>query len=114
MLDRGTLIVSVCVVVMTVGQILFKLVAVNYNRLGILFDWRVLGVLAIAGILYVTSTGLWVWALRSMELSNAYPLFALGFVLVPIASAALFGETLTLRYAAGVGLIVAGVILTSR
>ena len=113
MLDRGKLIVAACVVVMTVGQVLFKQVAINYNRLGVLLDWRVIGVLAIAGVLYVTSTGLWVWALRSVELSKAYPLFALGFVLVPIASAFLFGEALTLKCGIGVALIVAGVVLTS-
>jgi drug/metabolite transporter (DMT)-like permease len=113
MLDRGRLIILACVVVMTVGQVLFKQVAENYNRVGSLFDWGVLGILVIAGILYVTSTGLWVWALRSVEISKAYPYFALGFVFVPLLGSWLFGEVLNLKYGLGVVLIIAGVILTS-
>ncbi len=113
MIDRGRLIIVACVIVMTIGQILFKLVAINYNKTEDFFHWNVLGVLMIAGILYVTSTGLWVWALRFVEISKAYPYFALGFVFVPLLGAWLFGEVLTLRYGVGVVLIVAGVAMTS-
>lgn len=113
MLDRGRLIIFACVVVMTIGQILFKQVAVNYNKSGNILDWGVLGVLVIAGTLYVTSTGLWVWALRYIEISKAYPYFALGFVFVPLFGAWMFGEMLSLRYAIGVALIIAGVVMTT-
>ncbi len=104
-------IIIACVLIMTIGQVLFKQAAINFNKAGTALDWRVLSVLGIAGILYVTSTGLWVWALRSTEISKAYPFFALGFVLVPLMGAWLFGETLTLRYGIGVILIITGVIL---
>jgi drug/metabolite transporter (DMT)-like permease len=113
MFDRGKLIIVACVIVMTIGQVLFKQVAVNYNRTQNLLNWGVLGILIIAGILYLTSTGLWVWALRSVEISKAYPYFALGFALVPLFGAFMFGEVLTLRYGLGVLLIVAGVVITS-
>lgn len=113
MLDRGRLIILACVIVMTIGQILFKLVAANYNKTGAIFTWGVLGVLVVAGVLYLTSTGLWVWALRSVEISKAYPYFALGFVFVPVLGAWMFGEVLSLRYGLGVILIIAGVIMTS-
>lgn len=106
-------VVVLCVVIMAVGQVLFKQVAVNYNLSGQLSDPKVFGVLAVAGVLYVLSTGLWVWALRHVELSRAYPAFALGFVLVPLAGAWLFGETLSLRFFLGLVLIVVGVVLTS-
>lgn len=113
MLDRGKLIIIACVVVMTIGQILFKQAAVNYNKTSNIFDWGVFGILLIAGILYFSSTGLWVWALRSMDISKAYPYFALGFVFVPLLGAWWFDEVLNLKYAIGVSLIVLGVILTS-
>lgn len=113
MFSRGNLIILACVVIMTVGQILFKQVAVNYNRVGVVADWSVLGILLLAATMYAASTGLWVWALRTMELSKAYPYFALGFVLVPLFGAWMFNEVLTGRYVVGVALIVAGVILTS-
>ena len=113
MSDRGKLLVIACVVLMTIGQVLFKQVALNYNKTENLFEWSVAGILVIAGILYVTSSGLWVWALRYLELSKAYPFFALAFVFVPLMGVWFFGETLSLRYAIGVALIICGVVLTS-
>ena len=112
-MEAGRLIIIICVVIMTAGQVLFKQVAINYNNSGSLLDFRVFGILFVAGALYVTSTGLWVWALRSMEISKAYPYFALGFVFVPLVSSWMFGEVLNLRYGFGVLLIIAGVIMTS-
>jgi drug/metabolite transporter (DMT)-like permease len=107
------MIILACVIVMTIGQILFKQVAINYNKAGTILDWGVVGLLVIAGSLYVTSTGLWVWALRSVDISKAYPYFALGFVFIPLMGAWMFGEVLSLRYGLGVLLIIAGVVLTS-
>ena len=112
-MDRGRWIILACVVVMTIGQVLFKQVAINYNKVGTIYNFSVLGILAVAGALYVTSSGLWVWALRYVEISKAYPYFALGFVFVPLLGAWMFGEVLTLRYGLGVLLIVAGVAMTS-
>lgn len=112
MIDRGNWIILACVAVMTIGQVLFKQAAINYNKVGIIFDISVLGILVVAGALYITSSGLWVWALRYVEISKAYPYFALGFVFVPLLGAWMFGETLTLRYVFGVLLIVAGVAMT--
>jgi drug/metabolite transporter (DMT)-like permease len=112
-MDRWKLIIMACVVVMTLGQVLFKQVAINYNKVGNLFDISVVGLLLVAGSMYVASTGLWVWALRSVEISKAYPYFSLGFVFVPLLGALLFGEVLTLRYGLGMLLIVIGVSLTS-
>lgn len=110
--DRGRLIILACVCVMTIGQVLFKQVAINYNKVGSILDISVIGVLAIAGVMYVASSGLWVWALRYAEISKAYPYFALGFVFVPLLGAWMFGEVLTARYGIGVLLIVAGVALS--
>lgn len=113
MSNRAGWIILACVVVMTIGQVMFKQVAINYNKVGTIFDISVIGILAVAGAMYVTSSGLWVWALRYVEISKAYPYFALGFVFVPLLGAWIFGETLTLRYGLGVLLIVAGVAMTS-
>jgi drug/metabolite transporter (DMT)-like permease len=112
-MDQGRVLVLICVIVMTIGQILFKQVAVNYNKTGNLFDLRVLGILLVACVLYAISTGLWVWALRSVEISKAYPYFALGFVFVPLLGALFFGEALSIRYGVGIIMIVTGVIMTT-
>jgi drug/metabolite transporter (DMT)-like permease len=113
MTSHAQWIILACVVVMTIGQVLFKQVAVNYNKVGNFFDISVLGLLLIAGSMYVASSGLWVWALRSVEISKAYPYFALGFVFVPLLGAWIFHEALTLRYGLGVLFIVIGVAMTS-
>lgn len=113
MIDRGGWIIVACVVVMTIGQVLFKQVAINYNKVGTIYDISVIGILVVAGAMYITSSGLWVWALRYVEISKAYPYFALGFVFVPLLGAWMFGEVLTFRYGLGVLLIVAGVAMTS-
>lgn len=113
MINCAEWIILACVVVMTIGQVLFKQVAINYNKYGNIFDISVFGLLVIAGSLYVTSSGLWVWALRSVEISKAYPYFALGFVFVPMLGAWLFNEELTIRYGLGVLFIVIGVAITS-
>ena len=55
MMDRGRWIILACVVVMTIGQVLFKQVAINYNKVGTIYNFSVLGILAVAGALYVTS-----------------------------------------------------------
>lgn len=112
-MDQGRLLVLICVIVMTIGQIIFKQVAINYNQTGIFFDKSVIGILLIACFLYAISTGLWVWALRSMDISKAYPFFALGFVFVPILGALFFGETLSIKYGIGIVMIVTGVIMTT-
>ena len=106
-------IVAFCVLVMAVGQILFKQVAVYYNAAQTWWDFRVLATLSVAGVLYVASTGLWIWALRKVEISKAYPFFALGVILVPVAGAWIFGEQLSTRDLVGALLIVVGVALTS-
>ncbi len=105
------LYILTCVFILAIGQVLFKQVAVNYNRTGALFTFNVLGILLIAGVLYIAATGLWVWTLRSVAISRAYPFFAFGFVLVPLLGAWLFGETLTLKYGAGIILIISGIIV---
>lgn len=111
--SRWGWIVLICVVVMAIGQILFKQVAINYNKLGVISHISVAGLLFLAGVLYLCSTGLWVWALRFIEISKAYPYFAVGFILVPLLGAIFFGEALNMRYGIGVLLIMTGVVLTN-
>jgi drug/metabolite transporter (DMT)-like permease len=53
----------------------------------------------------------WMAALTELELSRAYPLMSLSFVLVLALSVWLLGEPLTAGKAAGIALIVAGTIV---
>jgi drug/metabolite transporter (DMT)-like permease len=53
----------------------------------------------------------WMAALTELELSRAYPLMSLSFVLVLALSVWLLGEPLTLGKVAGIALIVAGTVV---
>lgn len=66
----------------------------------------------IAGLVcFLTSMLLWVKVLSTAELSTAYPLVSLGYVLVAALSWVLLGERLGLRQALAIGIIVFGVFL---
>lgn len=104
----------VCVLAIAGGQILFKRVGIEVEHAGTWQAPRVLLMALLAFAVYGASTLLWIHVLRSEALSRVYPLMALSFVLVPLASARVFGDTLSAPYVAGVALIVAGVVLITR
>ena len=56
----------------------------------------------------------WTLALTKFELSYAYPFMSLSFIFVPLISALLFKEPLTLANMIGIALIVSGVIVGYR
>lgn len=66
----------------------------------------------IALLLYGTATLLWVYLLRTVPLSKAYPFVALGFIAIPALAYFIFGEKLNISYMFGTGLIVFGIFLT--
>jgi len=106
--------VLACVCGIATGQILFKLTASSLAGLDqpwkIIFSPTLITALAIYGI----ATIAWIWQLREIPLSQAYPFMALSFVLVPLASLLFLGETVSLRYWIGTACIVGGIILTVR
>jgi len=56
----------------------------------------------------------WMAAMTRFELSYAYPLMSLSFVLVLALSAAFFHDAITASKVIGIALIVAGIIIGSR
>jgi uncharacterized membrane protein len=56
----------------------------------------------------------WMLAVAQQEISFLYPLSSMNYVLVVIASSMFFGERVSLRRMAGVGLIVLGMVLMNR
>ena len=63
---------------------------------------------------YVVSVGIWIVALSRVEVSLAYPMLSLGYVVNALAAWWLFGEVLGPTRLAGIGLILAGVFVVSR
>ena len=63
---------------------------------------------------YLASTLLWLWALRVVPLSQAFPVLGLQFALVPLASKQFLKEDLLWGQWFGVVIIVIGVALVGR
>lgn len=63
------------------------------------------------GICFAVAMGLWLVALQRVDLSYAYPLVSIGYIIVLILSATLFREQVDGRRWLGVAVICAGVVL---
>jgi drug/metabolite transporter (DMT)-like permease len=102
-------ILIVCVLAIASGQILFKLSARKMQSDLAIWDLLTAPEFIAALVIYGFATIGWVSQLRKVNLSVAYPVMSLSFVVVPAASAILLREPIALRYWVGVVLIVAGI-----
>lgn len=102
-----------CVVGISIGQVLFKKAALALPPQPGIMDWAFNGWLIVALALYGVTTLLWVWVLRHAPLHLAYPFMALAFVFVPLLSNVFLGEPLHIKTFVGGALILAGVILAA-
>jgi multidrug transporter EmrE-like cation transporter len=63
---------------------------------------------------YVVSVMVWILGLSRVEVSIAYPMLSIGYVLNAVAAWYLFGESLTAQKLVGIAFIVTGVFLVAR
>jgi len=63
---------------------------------------------------YVVSLVVWILGLSRVEVSIAYPMLSIGYVLNAAAAWYLFGESLTAQKLVGIAFIVTGVFLVAR
>ena len=63
---------------------------------------------------YVISVVVWVLALSRVEVSIAYPMLSIGYVVNAVAAWYLFGESLTASRLLGIAIIILGVVIISR
>jgi multidrug transporter EmrE-like cation transporter len=63
---------------------------------------------------YVISVIVWVMALSRVEVSIAYPLLSVGYVVNALAAWYLFGEAVTPMRLAGIAIIIIGVCVVTR
>ena len=63
---------------------------------------------------YVVSVVVWILGLSRVDVSIAYPLLSLGYVLNAAAAWWLFGEALTPTRLVGIGVIIVGVYILTR
>ena len=103
----------ICVTGIALGQLLFKWGALAVSNSGTLWAYKPFTILFSAMCLYCCTSYLWVWILQRIELGRIYPLMALAFVIVPLASYYAFGEKFSNQYFLGVLFIVLGVVLAT-
>ena len=94
----------------TVGR--FNFTASNLWHAGLHFalQWQILLGLA----LYAVSVVVWILALTRVQVSIAYPMLSLGYVVTAFAAWWLFGEALSAQKFIGIAVIIAGVIIVAR
>ncbi|MES2217312.1 MAG: EamA family transporter [Pseudomonadota bacterium] len=63
---------------------------------------------------YVVSVVVWLLVLSRVQVSYAYPMLSIGYVVNAVAAYYLFGEDLSLIRITGIFVIIAGVFLISR
>ncbi len=63
---------------------------------------------------YVVSVGVWLLVLSRVQVSYAYPMLSIGYVVNAFAAYYFFGESLSMVRMAGILVIIAGVYLISQ
>lgn len=114
--------IGLCIVLNTGAQILLKMGARTLGDIDI--SWQNLWDLSLrlalnpaiffGLVLYVLSVALWIFVLAKVDVSYAYPLSSLGYVLTALVGAYCLGETLSLTRWCGIIVILGGVYLVTR
>lgn len=105
--------ISLTVLALATGQILFKLASttVEFSLAG-LWSAMVNVKLIIALVVYAGATVLWLFALKTTPLSIAYPFTAMAFFIVPVLAHFFLDETLSWNTFLGAILIAIGVCVS--
>jgi drug/metabolite transporter (DMT)-like permease len=109
-----TVITILCVLGISIGQILFKKAANSISNATNWQQWVFNGWLIFAIALYGITTLVWIWVLRHTSLHVAYPFMALAFLIVPGLGHLFLGEPLHLQTVFGGVLIFIGITLAAR
>ena len=113
---KMTLLCLLNTALMATGQMLFKYGSSGKSITGIMDIIRLFfsPVVFCALCLYAATTGLWLYILSRVPLSFAYPIQALAFPLVLLASMLIFKESISVTRWIGVLVIVCGVMIATR
>lgn len=93
-----------------VGQFDFSAGNILPVGMKLAFEPHILGGIAC----YVISLVVWILGLSRVEVSIAYPMLSIGYVLNAVAAWYLFGEAVSATRLAGIGVIIVGVYIVAR
>jgi multidrug transporter EmrE-like cation transporter len=119
---NNLLLILTSVTMGAVGQVLLKMGAGKLSNFSLTFPNIFASIISILKVpeiiiglmLFGSSFLLWVKVLTSNELSYAYPMVSLGYVITAAFSFLLFRETFTLNKLLGILMIVSGVFFINR
>jgi multidrug transporter EmrE-like cation transporter len=96
--------------VRAVGHFEFTTANIVPVGLKIATQWPIIGGLAC----YVISVVVWIVGLSRVDVSIAYPMLSLGYVVNAFLALYLFGEVLTMQRLIGIAIILVGVVVLTR
>ena len=106
---QNTVFLVLTVLALSVGQVLFKLAALQMKTTQSLLQVVLNPYLASALVVYGLATAFWVALLRQVPLHSAYPFVALAFFFVPLMGHWILDEPLRWQTLVGALVISAGV-----
>ena len=109
-----TLFALICVIAISVGQLLFKNAGNVIQESGGWMSWKVLIAVIVPIILYGLTTLLWINLLRQVDLYKAQIFMSLSFVLVPIGSYFFFREHITTGFIIGATVVIIGLFIATK
>ncbi len=124
MTPKSMILILVAVLLGVLGQLLLKmgmtqvgtlefgggLVGLIQTGIRVFSNLKVLSGFAAYGI----SSLFWIVVLSKIELSLAYPMLALNYVLVPLTAWLFLGDQVPVLRWVGMGVVIAGVVIISR
>jgi multidrug transporter EmrE-like cation transporter len=111
----GVLLNAVAQLLLKAGSRAIVGVAVSFSNAWTLLERVAINPPIIGGLVcYAISVVVWIFALSRVDVSVAYPMLSVGYVVNAIAAWMLFGENLNAARLAGIGVIIVGVWLVAR
>jgi len=111
----GVMINAVAQLLLKAGSRAIADVPLNVGNAWVLLERVALNLPIIGGLAcYAVSVIVWILALSRVEVSVAYPMLSVGYVINAMAAWVLFGEQFGPMRVAGIGVIIVGVWLVAR
>jgi len=111
----GLLLNAVAQLLLKAGSRAIVGVTVSFSNAWTLLERVAINPPIIGGLVcYAISVVVWIFALSRVDVSVAYPMLSVGYVVNAIAAWMLFGENLNAARLAGIGVIIVGVWLVAR
>lgn len=107
------ILILATVFLLAVGQVLFKIAAINIEKNALPLVSSILNPhLIFALSVYGVATLMWIYTLRTISLQLAYPFVAIAFILVPLMGHWFLEERIGINTFIGAALIMVGVFVS--